>query len=359
MMKKRWFSALYTLVIAMMISCPAAPALADGVHGELCMYVETGNRGKLHLRARPDRGSESLGLYRNGTRVLVEGFANGSWAAVLVNGRRGYMNTDYLSGYSPVPTAAPVSWPVAAEDTTLYVCTGNSGRLHLRACASRDAASLGLYDNGTPVRVASRQDGWAYVNVNGTAGYMLLNCLSASVPAASLSSQTSAVRQQVSVSNPGMFKAMYVNTGSGGLHLRAYASQNADSLGLYPHGTRIYAIDLGNGWSYVLVNGLYGCMMTQYLSPLSEPVYSNQNAWNAPQSLCSSQPASAPGAFITVRNPNSSFVYLRSSKNADRRDNILAQVPVGAQATLLEPGEYWSRILYEGMEGYMVSGYLR
>ena len=282
-MKKRMIRALTALVIAVTVSCACAPASADGMQGSLFMYVDTGNPGKLHLRARPDSGSESLGLYRNGTRVLVEGFANSCWAAVLVNGRRGYMNTRYLSGCAPVQAAAP-------NDAARCLNPGNSS-----------------------------------------------------------------ARQQVVVSNPSVFKPMYVSTGCGSLHLRAYASRNADSLGLFPSGTQVYAIDLGNGWSYVLANGVYGCMMTQYLSPMPEPVYAAQNV------LCS-QTASIPswrvGAVVTVRNPNSSFVYLRSSKDSDRRDNILSQVPVGAQAVLLEHGEYWSRILYEGVEGFMVSRYL-
>ena len=301
--KKRFFYVLSALLVAVAVSCPAPSAMAECAPGSPCMYVETGNRGKLHLRSRPDSGSESLGLYRNGTRVLVEGFANGCWAAVLVNGRRGFMNMNYLT-----------------------------------SCPPGQASAL-------PARFST----------------------------AVLSCQNPAVRQQVTGAIYGAMKPMYVTCGS--LHLRAYASQNAESLGLYPKGTQVYAADLGNGWSYVLVNGLYGCMMTRYLSPASETVCSNQNAWRAreyiccpqsaavPQYVCSSQSASVTswriGSVVTVRNPNSTFVYLRSSKDSDRRDNILARVPVGAQAVLLEYGEYWSRILYEGIEGFMASRYLR
>ena len=303
-MKRKMASILCALMMALV---PVLPARADGLPGNLYMYVETGNSGRLHLRSRPDGGSESLGLYRNGTLVLVEGFANGCWAAVLVNGRRGYMNMNYLSGsVSDVP---------ATEAGVPYVC---------------------------PV----------------------------SASAVPVSSRQTAVRQQVSGSPAGTFKRMYVRTSCGSLHLRAYASQSAESLGLYPNGTQVFAADLGNGWSYVLANGLYGCMMTQYLSP--DPPYSytpaaassvmHQYASAAQLSVfCYPQPKPALycGGFVTVRNPNSSFVYLRSSKDSDRRDNILAQVSVGTQVTLLEAGRYWSRVRYDGLEGFMVSSYLK
>ena len=309
MLKKRMLCVLCFLLIFQ----SGMTAFADGAPGSLTLYVDTGNAGRLHLRSRPDSASESLGLYRNGTQVLVEGFANGGWAAVLVNGRRGYMNMNYLSGSA--------SQAAAAGEILRSVCAG----------------SVSI----TPV-----------------------------------SSRQTAVRQQVSGSTAGVFKRMYVRTSCGSLHLRAYASQGAESLGLYPNGTPVYAADLGNGWSYVLAGGLYGCMMTQYLSP--DPPYScsgyeqvsavspviYQYAVPARSSFsCGPQPTPIPspqcGMFAIVRNPNSSFVYLRSSRDADRRDNILAQVPAGAEVTVLEQAQYWSRVRYHGMEGYMASRYLK
>lgn len=308
-MKKRIVCAVLLAVTA---ACIVLPALADGMQNGLYMYVDTGNGGRLHLRSQPDSGSESLGLYRNGTRVWVEGWVNGCWASVLANGKHGYMNTAYLTGSSSVSTSV-------LESAALYAC---------------------------PVNVSSP----------------------------SLPMQNPSVRQQVTGGTPGTLKRMYVATSCGSLHLRAYASQDAESLGLYPNGTQVYAADLGNGWSYVLANGLFGCMMTRYLSP--NPPYSYSGYVPARTSVpviypvpaqqsvsCYPQPTSAPslycGILVTVRNPNSSFVYLRSSRDSDRRDNILAQVPVGAQVMLLEAGRYWSRVRYDGLEGFMVSGYLK
>ena len=380
-MRKKLLRALCALLIAVTAALAAVPAQADA-RGDLYMYVETGNKGKLHLRAKPDSGSESLGLYRNGTKVLIEGFANGTWAAVLVDGRRGYMNIHYLSGYAPAVTG-PAVLPAVTENTTLYVRTGNSGKLHLRANASQDADSLGLYPNGTPVHVTSRNGAWAFVNVNGAMGFMMLNYLSDSPSAAS-----SFVQQPTPAPLSGAVTRMYVNTGNTGrLHLRAAAREDAASLGLYANGTMVYASPLGNGWSQVTVGGQTGYMMTQYLSPVPglaypyytaqptaapyvyqypyaaaptpAPVYSYYVPLPTAAPTASPAPSLYAGAAVTVRNRNSSFVYLRSSRDSDRKDNILAQVPVGEKVTVLEPGQYWSRVRYDGIEGYMVSGYLK
>lgn len=49
----------------------------------------------LHLRKEQTTVSESLGLYPNGTEVILMGF-NDEWAHVIVDGRMGFMLAKYL-----------------------------------------------------------------------------------------------------------------------------------------------------------------------------------------------------------------------------------------------------------------------
>ena len=60
------------------------------------MYVQTGNDGRLHLRASKSTLARSLGLFENGTAVTVYE-KSGSWARVKVNGLTGYMKHEFLS----------------------------------------------------------------------------------------------------------------------------------------------------------------------------------------------------------------------------------------------------------------------
>ncbi len=398
----------------------AIPANADGEANRYYMYVQTGNSGRLHLRALPTSNSQSLGLFPNGTPVLVENISGG-WAFVQVNVQRGYMSLNYLTA---VPPSVPVVTPVPTEQTVLYIRTGNTGRLHLREYASQNARSLGLYPNGTAVVVTSRSGEWAYVNVAGATGYMMLKFLAAAGPV------TPTVQPTL---NPGEARLMFVRTGnSGKLHLREYASQNARSLGLFPNGTLLYAVDLGNGWCQVSVNGLSGYMMTKFLAisssdvtpapvtPVPVPTGStlmyvstgntgklhlrenmstdsgslglypngtqvaviiNYGTWAyvnvagktgymmtrylAPAQPGIVTPTPAPGptaAPITsaiVTHPNNSFVYLRSTRSSESTTNVICQVPSGSLVTVVEWGEWWTKIRYDGMEGYMVTHYLK
>ena len=49
----------------------------------------------LHLRSAKSTSSRSLGLYPNGTQVILMGFDD-TWAHVIVEGRMGYMQHRFL-----------------------------------------------------------------------------------------------------------------------------------------------------------------------------------------------------------------------------------------------------------------------
>lgn len=51
--------------------------------------------GNLHLRSAQSTDSASLGLFENGTKVILMGFT-GEWAHVIVNGQTGFMMAKYL-----------------------------------------------------------------------------------------------------------------------------------------------------------------------------------------------------------------------------------------------------------------------
>ena len=434
-MKKSVVRSLFVLFLATVMIFTSVPALADQGTGGLYMYVSTGNSGKLNLRALPSQNSQSLGQFPNGTAVLVESITNGNWALVQVNGQRGYMSLNFLSSAAPV-TPIPAPTPTPTEDTTLYVYTGNSGKLHLREYASQNARSLGLYPNGTVVRVTARTGQWAFVNISGVSGYMMLKYLTAN--------PSQPVVPQPTV-NPGAATLMYVYTGNTGrLHLRQYASQSAPSLGLFPNGTQVYALNLGNGWSQVTAGGLTGYMMSKYLvaspynpgptaTPVPQPVpvpdgatlmyvatgntgrlhlrenmstdagslglfyngtpvyvIANYGVWSyvnvggkvgymmtkflspaqpgtvvtpipgAPTVQPAVQPTVYPGATAaTVRQPNGSFVYLRSTASSQSNTNVICQVPSGSTVTVVLWGQSWCLVRYNGMEGYMVTQYLK
>lgn len=323
-----------------------------GPHGGVAMVVRTYNGGRLNLRSQPTAASASLGTFASGTPVTVYSIQNG-WALVRVYGLTGYMSTYYLVSAGqpqpqPQPHPQPQPQPPSLDGAIRYwIHTGNAGRLHLRQYASTGAPSLGLYPNGTMVMGVDLNNGWVYVSVNGALGYMMRRFLTAN------GSSQPVIPPVPSPSLDGAVNRVVFTGNTGKLHLRESPSTAARSLGLFPNGTPVEAKDLGNGWSYVRVNGyMLGYMMSRFL--ISPEAYHNPDI----------QPVQ-PDPVIPTANQarvyqrNGSYVNLRSSKASTNKSNVIGRVPHNAVVDVLEWGGVYTRVSYNGQTGYIITSYLR
>ena len=289
------------------------------------MYVYTGNTGKLHLREGASQNARSLGLYANGTKVTVLNRSSG-WAYVDVNGVRGFMMLNYLSTTQPY-----IPQPVHGAEIK-YISTGNSGGLHLREYASQNARSLGVFPNGTQVSATNLGNGWSYVTFSGYSGYMMTRYLSAAKPYVNPTPY-----------NPTHYKLKYVCIANGHVSLRSEMRDSGSVVGNYGNGTVVYVIYELGAWSYVFVDGKNGYM---------------KNSWLGDSPYVPDPQPVTPVGTAVVRHPNGSFVYLRSSRSTADLSNVLAKVPSGSVVTVYQRDEWYSLISYNGIKGYMVSSYL-
>ncbi len=273
---------------------PATPSptpVFDPYAAGSILYVKTGNDGKLNLRAKADASATTVNRYENGTQVTVIKNA-GTWLYVSVGGRVGYMMKQYLSAQAPAMAATPTPTPDvtatpdtaatptpvpeatltpvpegAATGSTLYVSTGNDGKLNLRSCASASAPAIGRYANGTPVTVLKDAGAWLRVRAGGRTGYMMLEYLSATAPSASSGQQTTLGDAEATPTPvPSAAQTMVVQTGNDErLHLRQRPRADAVSLGLFANGTVVTVRSTANDWANVTVNGQTGYMMLKFL----------------------------------------------------------------------------------------------
>ena len=331
----------------------AAPLPTFAPTESTLMYIRTGNAGKLHLRAAPQKNAASLGLFANGTQVIVLA-RSGGWANVQVEGRTGYMMLQFLTltvpAATPQPTATPGEPSVGGE--TRYVKTGNTGKLHLRAAPQKNAASLGLFANGTQVTVLAQSGSWYYVSVQGQTGYMMRRFLSA---------DGSGALQPTP--RPGASGGtMYVRTGSSAeLPLFAQANTGSDVLARYANDTVVSVLSTSGEWVRVSVQGktgymqIYGLTSQRPASPIVPELPAPTAAPTAAPGTTAA-PAVNPGQ-ATVQQKNGSYVNLRAYRNSEV-DNVIAQVPSGTVVDVLEWGKVWSKVQYGAQVGYMVSSYL-
>lgn len=124
-----------------------------------------GKNQKLYLRASASKQSKSLGSYGNGTKVtLLE--QGTQWCKVKVDGKTGYMMTDYLTLYN-VPT-----------NPTMKVDHPQRTYVNLRNAASQETGKvLVKVPHGEEVTVLSHGKTWTKVRYKGYTGYMMTRFL--------------------------------------------------------------------------------------------------------------------------------------------------------------------------------------
>ena len=221
---------------AMLCMAMAAP-LASLAENEIRVIT----CGTLNLRATPN--GDILGSYPRGTQVKVLS-TDGAWSKVSVDGRTGYMSSQWLSASKPGTPSAP-STPVSG--TAVVNNPRDTQVLFLRSEPSTASEALGYYRNGKQVKLLEKLDGWYKVSVDGKTGYMMAQYLKVTADV---------VSGTATVINP---------NGNSYVNFRSGASLNAGVLRTVPVGTQINVLEKTTDWTRAEINGQVGYISTWFL----------------------------------------------------------------------------------------------
>ncbi len=302
---KRILAGITALMLALMLGIGGA--LAQG-EGACWAIVQGGNSDRVHLRAGASTGSASLGLYFTGAPVLWLGDAGNGWSMVCAGTQTGYMMSKYLSRQAALPVGT-----VTAQATLMDQPQNQA--VALLSCPSGQTVTV-MGETGTQ---------WYYVAVNGHVGYL---------PAGRVSVTGG------TVTPPGTYGMATLNgLTSDRVHLRARASANSASLGLYFTGTEVtLRSEVRNGWVPVTIGAVDGYVDARYL------VFNGTVAGRQPT--------------MTVRNPNSSWVNLRAAPSTSAKS--LGTLYNGNQVTVLgETSTHWYYVSTASGRGYVVGDFLK
>ena len=225
---KKYARTLCIALCAVML-LSAAPALAE--------TYATVRGGGLNLRQTASLDARVLGQYPTGTWITVLEPGD-TWSKVTVNGKTGYMMSQYLS---------------SAENTAvMYVQTNTGIGLNLRKGPSEKSEIITSYKPGTAVQVLKKGNGWYYVCVSGQKGYMSSRFL---------------VAQKASYTKPvTAFTATLKNINGGKIvNFRLYPGMNTKIIRTVPVGTQVTVLEMGENWSKVEINGEQGYVSTYFL----------------------------------------------------------------------------------------------
>lgn len=207
------------------------------------------------LRSDPSSSSSRIGWYAHGETITVLGIRNDGWYHVQAGDTFGFISSDLLSGQFSYDHGMDSDNPAHYDSSghpaqQLYINTRTSGgQLHLRRSAGISARSLGLFYTGTPVSIISyTRDGWAYVQIGHTEGYMDADYLTPTKP-----------------THYGITRTVR-NTRANGLNLRSLPSTGGELLQFVPNYEAVTVLgELSDGWCYVDFNGSIGYMLGTYL----------------------------------------------------------------------------------------------
>ena len=124
----------------------------------------------MRFRTGPSTSDSIIATYNKGKELTITG-TSGDWTAVKIDGKSGYVFSQYVSKTDPTAgsSGAGSSTPAQSTSKAGYI-TGNNVRF--RSGASMSASILGEYNYGTALTITGTSGDWTAVTINGQAGFV-------------------------------------------------------------------------------------------------------------------------------------------------------------------------------------------
>ncbi len=260
-----------------------------------------------------------------------------SWSNVSYDGKTGYIINTYLKFAS---ASAGVTTPPAQETTSTATATAN---VNLRQSESISSSRLTTVPGGAKVTVLARGSEWTKVSYGSYAGYIKNEYLDMGAAGSSGSSggsqtQTPDIPPISTGDSSGAATGDKAST-TANVHLRSGEGTSFDSLGTVPKGAQVSVVSKGSAWSKVTYSGKTGYIRNDYLTTAAES-----------ESSSGSSTASS-GTLTTNASVN---MRVEASTSADK----ITTLAKGTIVEVIQKGSNWTKVRYNGREGYVSTKYL-
>ena len=331
----------------------ASGILTFDIFGEL--------EGPLGMGINSDRNEIwSVAQSGNGFTVSARRFGHGvgmSQRGAMQMAKMGYTYDQILGFYyegcvrvqysfsgssAPVPAPAVTAPPPAA--LTALVAT-ESGPLNLRQEPNTAGKVLCAIPQYAEIAVYQRGEDWCRAGYAGFTGYVMTRYL------AFTDDETGPLPSEPAPAPPQGEEQAQVVTGEGSLNLRSEPRTGARVLRTVPRLDWVTVLERGSEWCKVYYEGTEGYAMSRFLAftgpvPASPP----QAAETDPTLRLLQTPVLA-----RIACPLSSL-NLREGCSTQAR--LLLEMPRGDYLTLLQAGDTWCFVDYQGHTGYCMTQYL-
>lgn len=326
-------------------------------------YGKVVNSNALNLRTAPTMTGSNVTTTVPGKTVLPIFSVSGQWAYVQYGLRVGYVSMDYIqlvnAEQGNVP-AAPTTAPGNTASLRAKVTTDN-GSLNLRKKASSSAAVLTTIPQYTIIEVVQKLDNWCKVKYNGQEGFVMSKFLTFVTHEEITPTTPVPTNTPVPTKAPVVDATLYakVTTASGSLNLRQYAVSNARILCTIPQYEIIQVYQNLGDWCFVNYNGTSGFVMSKFLTFVNTPVSPTAKPTTAPLPTVAPTPAPTqapqqPGKNYARVTTKQGSLNLREVING----RVLCTIPQYEVIEVITKGSQWSKVIYKGREGYVMTSFL-
>ena len=234
--------------------------------------------------------------------------------------------------------------------TLARVETPKGGTLTLREERSTASGALALIPNFTVLSIVQRSSTWCKVYYGGQTGYVLTKYLNfsydSSAPAVTAAPATAAPTP-TAAPVVSMITARVETPKGGTLTLREIRKTNSTALALIPNLTILSIIEKGSTWCEAAFAGQTGYVLTKYL---------NFNYFNEP--IASTPAPTVPATAVTAVVSTTNGGGLNMRAYAESNAKVLSVIPNGTSIIVISRGSVWSEVSYNGLLGYVMTGYL-
>lgn len=203
---------------------------------------------------------------------------------------------------------------------TTFAAT-TTDNVNLRSEPTTASMTYGVVENGTQVDVLDNDGQWSKVQYNGNTGY---------------------IRNDFLANNN---SENYIYT-TDNVHLRAGEGTDTTSYGIMPVGTKLTLLSKGDTWAKVQNGTQIGFVHSDYLGDLPTQ---ESNTTNISEQ-------------VTEQTVENTYLYTTSNVNLRKGTNtdmeIIKVVGKNTTVTLLENIGDWSKIMVDGVTGYVSNDYL-
>jgi uncharacterized protein YgiM (DUF1202 family) len=248
----------------------------------------------------------------------------------------GYGGPGPLPTLTPAPTIAPTPTPTSALTATV---TTTSGGLNMRAEPDKNGAWVATLPRLAKVTVLDRGSEWSKVQYGDKIGYVMSRYLTFDQP----------IDPSVTPTPTPPERYAYVNA-STSLNMREAPESNAGIVTRIPSGKQVRVLGYDSEWSHVQYGVYTGYVATRYLTFMDGQT-PEPSATPEPGVTATPEPPSREAIVNTTTRLN-----MRSDPNMN--GDILVRIPARATVKVVGTASEWSKIVYGGQTGYVMTRYL-